>query len=160
MPPMAGAGHCASKRSEACQNPYSVPNSRYCADLSEQSTMSAYHNGGSTYNLHAPVSANANSDAVNQQQHQHQPPFQGHHGLASPVQPYPYDPTQQDSAQAYNDTRAQTPQTPDNGVDKPKWKGNRLRKACDSCSIRKVRVSIEISSPSLACRMKYRLTTG
>ena len=87
------------------------------------------------YDLHTPGGENINHDPLTQQQ-QHQ-----HHG----VQPYPFEPQQQSTLHPYgghtNGHSEQADQLADNGVEKPRWKGNRLRKACDSCSIRKVRVS-------------------
>jgi hypothetical protein len=104
--------------------------------------MSAYNNGPSGhYDLHAPGGDNGNHDLLTQQQQQQ-------HG-APPHQPYPFDPNQHVQPQPYNthpngnDHTQDAQQISGNVAEKPRWKGNRLRKACDSCSIRKVRVSAQ-----------------
>lgn len=96
--------------------------------------MSAYSSGpASNYGLHSSAADDDNHGLLIQQQH--------HHGLPT-GQPYQFDPHQQAQQQPFaiqanghgEEPRELTP-------DKQRWKGSRLRKACDSCSIRKVRVS-------------------
>jgi hypothetical protein len=102
--------------------------------------MSAYSSGpASDYDLHSSAADNSNHDLLTQQQQHH------HHGV--PIgQPYQFDPHQQAQQQAYaiqaNGHGEEQQQLTPGTAEKQRWKGNRLRKACDSCSIRKVRVSL------------------
>ena len=104
-----------------------------------QPRMSAYSSGPtSNYDLHSSAVDNSNHDLLTQQQQQH------HLGVP-PGQPYQFDPHQEAQQQAYtiqtNGHGEEPQQLPPGAAEKQKWRGNRLRKACDSCSIRKVRVS-------------------
>lgn len=103
--------------------------------------MSAYSSGPvSNYDLHSSAADNGNHDLLTPQQH--------HHGVPT-GQPYQFDPHQQAQQQAYaiqaNGHDEEPQQLTPGTAEKQRWKGNRLRKACDSCSIRKVRVSQVIS---------------
>jgi hypothetical protein len=97
--------------------------------------MSAYNTGpASNYDLHNPTADNSNHDGLTQ-----------HHLHGVPaLPPYQFDAQQQSLSQAYpapaNGHGDESQQLPGGSQDKQRWKGNRLRKACDSCSIRKVRV--------------------
>lgn len=104
--------------------------------------MSAYSSGpASNYDLHSSAAARGNADLLT--------PQQQHRGVAA-SQPYQFDPRQQAQHQAYavpaNGHGEEPQQLTPGAAEKQRWRGNRLRKACDSCSIRKVRVS-GITSP-------------
>jgi hypothetical protein len=106
--------------------------------------MSAYNPGpASNYDLHSSAADNSNHDPLTQQHHHHAAPA---------VPPYPFDPHQQGQSPAYPDPAnghgEESQQLSGGSQEKQRWKGNRLRKACDSCSIRKVRVS-QITLPEV-----------
>ena len=91
--------------------------------------MSSYTSPTNNYNLQGSEGDRTSQDPLSQQQQ---------HGI-SPVPPYHFNPhTSQQHQQAYEE------QPNDSAGTEAQAKGNRLRKACDSCSIRKVKVCLFI----------------
>jgi hypothetical protein len=96
--------------------------------------MASYTAPTNGYNLHGAEGDNASHDPLSHQQQ---------HGIPT-AQQYHFNPQQQHSPQqtyeGHPNSNGGHPEQLIGGGSEAQIKGNRLRKACDSCSIRKVKV--------------------
>jgi hypothetical protein len=137
------------------QHPSPLPN---CRRRCHSATMSAYTSPGNSYphaSIHGPGGGASND-----------PPLPTHHALPAPLQSYPYDPQTAPQLQSpYSNGHANghggdaqqavPPPAPASATGGENQKGIRLRKACDSCSIRKVKVATNALS-ILILRMRTK----
>lgn len=140
------------RRHNFCQqHPSPLPNRRR---HSQPAAMSAYTSPGNSYphaSIHGPGGGGSND-----------PPLATHHGRPAASQSYPYDPQSTPQLQSpYSnghtnghggDAQQVVPSpAPASATGGEAQKGNRLRKACDSCSIRKVKVAIHCPHSHFVC---------